>query len=132
MNNSFLEKLGKYSIIISILSSAICVIAVLVVMLSGRNNGIDQKQITQAVRSGIDSIIAPLKRENASLRTSQDSLKNVISTIEKSDSIFLVGLKNNYEKIDALNKKYNEKINAVDKFSASDIDVFLSNRYGHN
>ncbi len=83
------------------------------------------------IKEAIDSAIAPLKRDNDSLLRENDSLHHLYIGIQQRNSELRAQVIRSNNSIGLIQKYYNEKISAVDRYNPADIDSFLSNRYLH-
>jgi uncharacterized protein HemX len=79
----------------------------------------------EILEKSVDSLL----QKNKELETRTVELENKVkeqnSKVDKNN----VQIQKNNTELDKLKKQYNEKINAVDNYTPSDIDSFFTNRY---
>ncbi len=81
------------------------------------------------IREKMDSIVEPLRKENARLVSDNADLYIEIKALKKEDTAILSRIHESNQNMKQITKKYNEKISAIDRLSNAELVDFFSDRY---
>ena len=111
---------------------AVGVIVIIIIWLlffHHKNKPIAPQPNKDVIQAAIDSAIVPIQKRNDSLLRENDSLHRLFNGTQDRNKELMALIAKEHNARFTLKKQYDEKINAVDQFTAADIDSFVTNRY---